>query len=42
MKPKHTAAETLPRFGFVLIIFLSVFRGSSWPMMKIGLGEIPV
>jgi drug/metabolite transporter (DMT)-like permease len=42
MKPKNAAAETLPRFGFVLLIFLSVFWGSNWPMMKIGLGEIPV
>ena len=42
MKPKNAAAETLPRFGFVLLIFLSVFWGSNWPMMKIGLREIPV
>ena len=34
--------ETLPSFGFVLLIFLSVFWGSNWPMMKIGLREIPV
>jgi drug/metabolite transporter (DMT)-like permease len=34
--------ETLPQFGFVLLIFLSIFWGSNWPMMKIGLREIPV
>jgi len=42
MKPKNAVAETLPPFGFVLLIFLSVFWGSNWPMMKIGLREIPV
>jgi drug/metabolite transporter (DMT)-like permease len=42
MKPKNSVAETLPPFGFVLLIFLSVFWGSNWPMMKIGLREIPV
>jgi drug/metabolite transporter (DMT)-like permease len=42
IKPKKTATETLPRFGLVLLIFLSIFWGSNWPMMKIGLREIPV
>jgi drug/metabolite transporter (DMT)-like permease len=42
IKPKNTVTETLPLFGFVLLIFLSVFWGSNWPMMKIGLREIPV
>jgi len=41
-KPKNEVAETLPRFGFILLIFLSVFWGSNWPLMKIGLREIPV
>jgi drug/metabolite transporter (DMT)-like permease len=42
MKPKNAVAETLPQIGFVLLIFLSVFWGSNWPMMKVGLREIPV
>ena len=42
IKPKKTATETLPPFGLVLLIFLSIFWGSNWPMMKIGLREIPV
>jgi drug/metabolite transporter (DMT)-like permease len=42
MKPKNPGAETLPQLGVVLLIFLSIFWGSSWPMMKIGLREIPV
>jgi drug/metabolite transporter (DMT)-like permease len=42
IKPKNEATETLPRLGFVLLIFLSVFWGSNWPLMKIGLREIPV
>ena len=42
IKPKNEVAETLPRLGFVLLIFLSVFWGSNWPLMKIGLREIPV
>jgi len=42
MKPKHTGAETLPKVGLVLLMFLSLFWGFSWPMMKIGLREIPV
>jgi drug/metabolite transporter (DMT)-like permease len=42
IQPKNEGAETLPRLGFVLLIFLSVFWGSNWPLMKIGLREIPV
>jgi drug/metabolite transporter (DMT)-like permease len=42
IKPKKTVTETLPPFGLFLLIFLSVFWGSNWPMMKIGLREIPV
>ena len=42
IKPKKAVTETLPQFGFVLLIFLSIFWGSNWPMMKIGLREIPV
>ncbi len=42
MKPKNAGVETLPRLGLVLLIFLSIFWGSNWPMMKIGLREIPV
>jgi drug/metabolite transporter (DMT)-like permease len=42
IKPKKTATETLPQFGLVLLVFLSIFWGSNWPMMKIGLREIPV
>ena len=42
MKPKKAATETLPRIGLVLLMFLSIFWGFSWPMMKIGLREIPV
>jgi drug/metabolite transporter (DMT)-like permease len=41
-KPKKNVAETLPQFGLVLFIFLSIFWGTNWPLMKIGLGEIPV
>ena len=36
-----TAAETLPRLGFVLLAALSLLWGSSWPIMKIALREIP-
>jgi len=42
MKPKRNVTETLPRFGLVLLIFLSIFWGTNWPLMKIGLREIPV
>jgi drug/metabolite transporter (DMT)-like permease len=42
IKPKKAVTETLPPLGFVLLIFLSIFWGSNWPMMKIGLREIPV
>jgi len=42
MKPKEAVTETLPKLGLVLLIFLSIFWGSSWPIMKIGLREIPV
>ena len=42
IKPKKALAETLPHFGLVLLIFLSIFWGTNWPMMKIGLREIPV
>jgi len=42
MKPKKAVTETLPQFGLVLLTFLSLFWGFSWPMMKIGLREIPV
>ena len=42
MKPKKAVTETLPQFGLVLLMFLSIFWGFSWPMMKIGLREIPV
>jgi len=42
MKPKNVRTETLPRFGVVLLMVLSIFWGFSWPMMKIGLREIPV
>jgi drug/metabolite transporter (DMT)-like permease len=42
IKPKKAVTETLPQFGLVLLIFLSIFWGTNWPMMKIGLREIPV
>jgi drug/metabolite transporter (DMT)-like permease len=42
MKPEKAVTETLPQFGFVLLLFLSIFWGSNWPLMKIGLREIPV
>ncbi|MBP1713689.1 MAG: DMT(drug/metabolite transporter) superfamily permease [Deltaproteobacteria bacterium] len=42
IKPKKAVTETLPKLGLVLLIFLSIFWGSSWPIMKIGLREIPV
>ena len=42
MKPKNAGAETLPQLGLVLLLFLSLFWGTNWPMMKIGLKEIPV
>jgi drug/metabolite transporter (DMT)-like permease len=42
IKPKEAATETLPQLGVVLLIFLSIFWGSSWPIMKVGLREIPV
>ncbi len=32
----------LPQSGLVLLVFLSLFWGTNWPMMKIGLMEIPV
>jgi drug/metabolite transporter (DMT)-like permease len=41
-KPKETGTETLSQFGLVLLMFLSIFWGTNWPMMKIGLREIPV
>jgi len=42
VKPKTNTIETLPQFGLVLLIFLSIFWGTNWPMLKIGLREIPV
>lgn len=42
IKPKKAVTDTLPQFGFVLLMFLSLFWGFNWPMMKIGLREIPV
>jgi drug/metabolite transporter (DMT)-like permease len=42
IKPKKAVIDTLPQFGFVLLTFLSLFWGFNWPMMKIGLREIPV
>lgn len=42
IKPKKAVTETLPQFGFVLLMSLSIFWGSNWPIMKIGLREIPV
>jgi drug/metabolite transporter (DMT)-like permease len=42
IKPKKAVTETLPQFGLALLIFLSIFWGTNWPMMKIGLREIPV
>ncbi len=42
IKPKPNISATLPQFGLVLLIFLSIFWGTNWPMMKIGLREIPV
>lgn len=42
MKSKGMGAESLPQVGLVLLMFLSLFWGFSWPMMKIGLREIPV
>jgi drug/metabolite transporter (DMT)-like permease len=42
MKPEKAVTETLPQFGFVLLLFLSIFWGTNWPLMKIGLREIPV
>lgn len=42
MKPQKAVTETFPQFGFVLLLFLSIFWGTNWPLMKIGLGEIPV
>lgn len=42
IKSKKAVIDTLPQFGFVLLIFLSLFWGFNWPMMKIGLREIPV
>ena len=42
IKSKKAVIGTLPQFGFVLLMFLSLFWGFNWPMMKIGLREIPV
>jgi drug/metabolite transporter (DMT)-like permease len=42
IKPKKNVTEKLPRFGLVLLILLSIFWGTNWPLMKIGLREIPV
>ena len=42
MKSKNAGADTLPQLGLVLLLFLSIFWGTNWPMMKIGLEEIPV
>jgi len=42
IKPKKAVTDTLPQFGFILLMFLSLFWGFNWPMMKIGLREIPV
>ena len=33
-------AERLPRLGFLLLAILTLFWGTSWPIMKIALGEI--
>jgi drug/metabolite transporter (DMT)-like permease len=32
--------EKLPRLGFFLLAILSIFWGTSWPIMKIAVGEI--
>ena len=32
--------ERLPRLGFFLLAILTLFWGTSWPIMKIALGEI--
>jgi drug/metabolite transporter (DMT)-like permease len=42
IKSKKAVTETELQFGLVLLVFLSIFWGSNWPMMKIGLREIPV
>ncbi|HVP79997.1 MAG TPA: DMT family transporter [Thermodesulfobacteriota bacterium] len=42
MKSENAGADTLPQLGLVLLLFLSIFWGTNWPMMKIGLKEIPV
>jgi drug/metabolite transporter (DMT)-like permease len=32
----------LPRYGFVLLIFLTIFWGINWPIIKIALEDMPV
>ena len=39
--PESPTAEALPRLGYVLLVALSLFWGSNWPVMKIALREIP-
>lgn len=32
----------LPRYGFILLIFMTLFWGINWPIIKIALEEVPV
>lgn len=34
--------ERLPKAGFVLLVFVTLFWGANWPGMKIALAELPV
>ncbi len=42
IKPDANGTRALPSFGLALLMFLSLFWGTNWPLMKIGLKEIPV
>src|SRR4030042_4661523 len=37
---RKITTERLPRLGFFLLAILSIFWGTSWPIMKIAVGEI--
>ena len=39
---KAAPATVLPRYGFVLLVLLTLFWGANWPIIKIALEELPV
>ena len=40
--PKDSQRVILPRYGFILLIFMTLFWGINWPIIKIALEEVTV